>query len=186
MNLNKAIVLGRITRDPESRAMPSGKNVVSLSIATNNFWTDASGNKQESTEYHNIVAFGKLADICSQYLTKGQLILIEGRIQTRSWDDQSGIKKYRTEIIASNIQMGPRPGGTQTTPNRNANPTTQNQPEPNQTAVSQEDIPVINAEEPIDAGEKKMEGADAPAAETISAIPDMETKNEVDIKNIPF
>jgi len=93
MNFNKAIIAGRLTRDPESRAMPSGQNVVSLSIATNRVWKDSSGNKQEAVEYHNASAFGKLADICSQYLSKGQLILIEGRIQTRSWEDQSGIKK---------------------------------------------------------------------------------------------
>ncbi|MCG2808732.1 MAG: single-stranded DNA-binding protein [Candidatus Portnoybacteria bacterium] len=153
MNLNKVIIVGRLTRDPESRAMPSGKSVVSLGIATNSFWTDASGNKKEATEYHNIVVFGKLADTCSQYLTKGQLILVEGRIQTRSWDDQSGNKKYKTEIIANNMQMGPRPGGSQATPNR---------PAPAPAPVSQEDIPVINAEEP------------------------MEVKNEVDVESIPF
>lgn len=179
MNFNKAIIVGRITRDPESRVMPSGKNVVSLSVATNRVWTDAGGNKQEATEYHNVVSFGKLADICSQYLTKGQLILIEGRIQTSSWDDpKSGIRRYRTEIIADNMQMGPRPGGTQAAPQRNENTT--NQPKPNQAPVSQEDIPVIDTEEPMDAENKDSKNVSAPTANAA------ETKNEVDVKNIPF
>ena len=99
MNFNKAIIAGRLTRDPESRAMPSGQNVVSLAIATNRVWKDQSGNKQEAVEYHNVSAFGKLADICSQYLSKGQLILIEGRIQTRSWEDQSGIKNTKQKLL---------------------------------------------------------------------------------------
>lgn len=112
MNLNKVFLLGRLTRDPEQRTMPSGRPVSNFGIATNRIWTDQeSKEKQEHTEFHNIVAFGKLADICNQYLTKGQLILIEGRIQTRSWQDQDGNKKNRTEIIAENMQMGPKAGG---------------------------------------------------------------------------
>jgi len=115
MNLNKAFVVGRLTRDPEQRTMPNGRQVSNFGIATNRIWTDReSGKKQEQVEFHNIVAFGKLAEICNQYLNKGQLILIEGRIQTRSWDDQDGNKRSRTEIIAETMQMGPKAGGGRT------------------------------------------------------------------------
>ena len=178
MNFNKAIIAGRLTRDPESRTMPSGKNVVSFGMATNNYWTDTSGNKQETVEYHNIVAFGRLADTCSQYLTKGQLVLIEGRIQTSSWNDQNGNKRYKTEIIANNMQMGPRPGGAQ-----GAQPA-QNKPDQpaNQPSVSQEDIPVIEAEEPISNEQKASSNDDANKPENSSD----DTKNEVNIENIPF
>ena len=108
MNLNKAFVLGRLTADPEVRNLPSGQNVANFSIATNRIWNDKDGNRQDQTEFHNIVMFGKLADIASQYLAKGALCLIEGRIQTRSWEGQDGQKKYRTEIVAEGLQMGPR------------------------------------------------------------------------------
>ena len=111
MNLNKAFILGRLTRDPEQRTMPSGRTVSSFGIATNRVWTNRdSGEKQEQVEFHNVVAFGKLAEICNQYLNKGQLILVEGRIQTRSWDSQDGNKRSRTEIVAENMQMGPKAG----------------------------------------------------------------------------
>lgn len=109
MNLNKIFLIGRLTRDPESRNLPSGQAVSNFGLATNRFWTNQETHeKQEQTEYHNIVAFGKLAEICNQYLSKGGLVLIEGRIQTRSWQDQSGETKYRTEVIAERIQLGPR------------------------------------------------------------------------------
>jgi len=109
MNLNKVFLIGRLTRDPESRALPSGQAVSSFGLATNRIWTNPENNeKQEQTEFHNIVAFGKLADICNQYLTKGSLVMIEGRLQTRSWQGQNGETKYRTEIIAGRLQMGPK------------------------------------------------------------------------------
>lgn len=111
MDLNKAMIIGRLTRDPESRATPQGSNVASFSVATNFSWKDQSGNKQDKTEYHNIVAWRKLADICTQYLKKGSKVYIEGRMQTRSWDDQQGQKKYRTEIIADNMIMLDSKGG---------------------------------------------------------------------------
>lgn len=111
MNLNKAFLIGRLTRDPESRALPSGQAVSNFGLATNRVWTNPETNeKQEQTEFHNIVAFGGLADICNQHLNKGKLVFIEGRIQTRSWQPQDGDTKYRTEIIAERIQMGPRSG----------------------------------------------------------------------------
>jgi len=109
MNLNKVFLIGRLTRDPEARALPSGQNVSSFGLATNRVWINPENQeKQEQTEYHNIVAFGKLAEICNQYLKKGGLVLIEGRIQTRSWQDQNGGTKYRTEVIVEKMQMGPK------------------------------------------------------------------------------
>lgn len=113
MNLNKAMIIGNLTRDPETRTTPQGTNVTSFSVATNYVWNDANGNRQEKVEYHNIVAWRKLGEICAQYLTKGSKVYIEGRLQTRSWDDQQGNKKYRTEIIAENMIMLDRPGNNQ-------------------------------------------------------------------------
>jgi len=114
MNLNKAIIVGRLTRDPESRTLPSGQAISNFGMATNRVWNNPETNeKQEQTEFHNIVAFGKLAEICNQYLKKGSLTMVEGRIQTRSWQDQNGDTKYRTEIIAEKMQMGPRKGQTE-------------------------------------------------------------------------
>ncbi|MCF7795947.1 single-stranded DNA-binding protein [Patescibacteria group bacterium] len=104
-DLNKAMIIGRLTRDPESRNIPTGQLVSSFSVATNRNWKDQSGAKQEKVEFHNVVAWGKLAEICKQYLNKGKKVFIEGRLQTRSWDDQNGQKKYKTEIIAENMQM---------------------------------------------------------------------------------
>lgn len=111
MNLNKAIIVGRVTNDPDKRALPSGQSVVSFGIATNRVWYDQERQKKEETQFHNIVAFGKLADTVSQYVTKGSLILVEGRIQYRSWDDKDGQKRYKTEIVAEGLQLGPRAQG---------------------------------------------------------------------------
>jgi single-strand DNA-binding protein len=112
MYLNKAIIIGNLTRDPELRALPSGIQVTSLSIATNSVWKDKDGNKKEDTQFHNVVVFGRQAETSAQYLKKGQQVMIEGRIQTRSWDDKgSGEKKYRTEIVADNVQFGAKATG---------------------------------------------------------------------------
>src|SRR3990167_5262801 len=112
MYINKAILFGNLTRDPELRAMPSGKNVCNFSIATNRVYKDRDGKKQEQTDFHNVVVFGPQADTVNQYLKKGSSAFIEGRLQTRSWDDKtSGEKKYRTEVIAERVQFGPRAGG---------------------------------------------------------------------------
>ncbi|MDD5606554.1 MAG: single-stranded DNA-binding protein [Candidatus Pacebacteria bacterium] len=108
MNLNKIFLIGRLTRDPEVKTTSSGQMVCTFGLATNRVWKNQNKEKQEQTDFHNIVLWQRLAEIASQYLKKGSLVLIEGRIQTRSWDDQSGVKKYRTEIIAENIQMGPK------------------------------------------------------------------------------
>ena len=109
MYLNKAILIGNLTRDPELRSLPSGIKVCSFSLATNRVWKDKNGARQESADYHNIVVFGRQAETVAQYMKKGSSILVEGRIQTRSWDDKtSGEKKYRTEIVADRTQFGPK------------------------------------------------------------------------------
>lgn len=113
MNFNKAIILGRVTNQPEKRALPSGQSVCSFGVATNRVWYDAQRNKKEEVQFHNIVAFAKLADIASQYLQKGALVLIEGRIQYRSWEDKDGQKRFRTEIVAEGLQLGPKAMGQQ-------------------------------------------------------------------------
>src|SRR3990167_7242901 len=111
MYLNKALVIGNLTRDPESRALPSGVQVATFSVATNRVWKDKNGAKQESADFHNVVVFGRQAETVSQYLKKGSSVLVEGRMQTRSWDASDGTKKYRTEIVADRVQFGPRRDG---------------------------------------------------------------------------
>lgn len=110
MYLNKAIIIGNLTRDPEVRSLPSGIQVTSFSVATNRVWKDKDGAKQESTEYHNVVVFGRQAETSAQYLKKGSSVLVEGRLQTRSWESE-GQKKYRTEIVADRVQFGQRATG---------------------------------------------------------------------------
>lgn len=110
MYLNKAMVYGNLTRDPELKALPSGMNICSFSLATNRVYNDRDGKRQEQTDYHNIVVFGKQADTTAKYLTKGSSAYVEGRMQTRSWE-KDGQKQYRTEIVADRVQFGPRPGG---------------------------------------------------------------------------
>lgn len=112
MFLNKVIIIGNLTRDPELKAIPSGTKVCSFSLATNRVWKDLKGAKQEAVDFHNIVAFGRQAELIGQYLKKGSSALVEGRLQTRSWDGTDGQKKYRTEIVADRVQFGPRGGGT--------------------------------------------------------------------------
>jgi single-strand DNA-binding protein len=102
--INKAILVGNLGRDPEIRSLPSGQPVANFTMATTRKWTDKEGGRQSQTEWHNIVCFGRLAEIAGQYLTKGKQVYVEGRIQTRSWE-QNGEKKYRTEIVADNFQM---------------------------------------------------------------------------------
>ena len=112
MYLNKAILIGNLTRDPELKSLPTGTKVCSFSIATNRVWKDKNGARQESADYHNVVVFGRQAETVAQYMKKGSSILVEGRIQTRSWDDKTtGEKKYRTEIVADRTQFGPKGSG---------------------------------------------------------------------------
>ncbi|MEI7498219.1 MAG: single-stranded DNA-binding protein [Candidatus Falkowbacteria bacterium] len=105
MNLNKAMIIGNLTRDPEVKNTPSGQMVATFSVATNQIWSDQSGQRQERVEYHNIVVWRKLAEICGQYLRKGSKVYVEGRLQTREWTGQDNIKRNRTEIIGDNLIM---------------------------------------------------------------------------------
>ncbi len=108
MYINKVFLFGNLTRDPEVRALPSGGQVASFSIATNRVWKDKDGAKQESVDYHNAVCFGKQADTIAQYLRKGSSVFVEGRLTTRSWEGQDGKKNYRTEVIIDRFQFGPK------------------------------------------------------------------------------
>lgn len=108
MYLNRVMLYGNLTSDPDLKSLPNGNKVVSFGLATNRSYKDQAGNKKEVAEFHNIVAFGKLAEVFAQWLKKGKPVFLEGRIQTRSWDDANGGgKKYRTEIVAENFQFGP-------------------------------------------------------------------------------
>jgi len=106
MYLNKVFLYGNLTRDPELKALPSGQQLASFGLATNRTYKDKTGAKQEATEFHNIVAFGRSAELVAQYMKKGKPLFVEGRIQTRSWDDKDGKKQYRTEIVLDNFQFG--------------------------------------------------------------------------------
>ncbi len=110
MDLNRAQLIGNVTRDPEVRTTPTGQTVCSFGVATNSQWTDSQGQKQQRAEFHNIVAWGKLAEICGQYLAKGKKVYVEGRLQTRDWEAQDGSKRTRTEIVADNMIMLDRSG----------------------------------------------------------------------------
>jgi len=115
MYLNKALIIGNLTRDPELKSLPSGIKVCSFSVATNRVWKDKNGARQEAADFHNIVVFGRQAETVAQYMKKGSQVMVEGRMQTRSWDDAAtGAKKYRTEVIADRVQFGssgPKTGG---------------------------------------------------------------------------
>ena len=108
MNLNKIFLIGNLTRDVILKTTPSGQSVADFGLATNRVWSGSNGQKQEQAEFHNIVVWGKMAELCSQYLAKGRMVFIEGRIRTRSWQDANNQKRYKTEIIAENIQFGPK------------------------------------------------------------------------------
>ena len=132
MYLNRAIIIGNLTRDPELKTLPSGISITSFGVATNRIWKDKNNQKQESTDFHNIVVFGRQAETAAQYLRKGASVLVEGRIQTRSWDAPDGAKKYRTEIVADRIQFGPKKEGADRS---SASKTTENK----------QDVPPIDA-----------------------------------------
>lgn len=108
MNLNKVFILGRLTADPQLRTTPTGTQVASFGLATNRVWSDKAGAKQQDVEFHNVVVWSRQAEIASQFLTKGSLVLIEGRLKTRSWQDKQGQNRKTTEIICEKMQLGPR------------------------------------------------------------------------------
>jgi len=166
MNFNKVVLVGNLTSDPEMRNTPSGQPVCSFRMATNRIWTDRdSGEKKKKTEYHNIVAWRRLAEIASQYLNKGSLVLIEGRLQTRSWEDPSGNKRYKTEIVAGSMQMGPKAAqGEQDV-----------SPKPSK---KDEDIPVIEEDEEEQKESKKKQKSKKEKGN--------EDDEEIDVDDIPF
>jgi len=133
------MIIGNLTKTPEVRTTPNGISVTSFGVATNFIWTDASGNRQEKVEFHNIVAWRKLAEICGQYLRKGSKVYIEGRLQTRSWDDQTGNKRYITEIVADNMIMLDSKSASKSADQGSAMNSTQEE-----TPTIQVDEPIIN------------------------------------------
>jgi len=179
MNLNKAFVLGNVTRDPEVRSLPSGQQVTSFSIATNRFYTSGTGEKKQEAEFHNIVCFGKLADISSRYLNKGSLVLIEGRIKTRNWTNSQGIKQYRTEIIAESLQLGPKgSGGGAPATGSGSGYSKSSFQKPDPEEPKQEEIPVIEEDytpPPSNNPEEKK-----------SVSFEDNAADEIDVKDIPF
>jgi single-strand DNA-binding protein len=162
MNLNRAILVGRLTKDPESRVMPSGQQVVNFGLATSRVYKDQTGQRQEKTEFHNIVIFGKMAETAALYLKKGSMALIEGHIQTRSWQDATGNKKYRTEIVADSLQLGPK-------------------------AQNQGESAPLSSNYSQNNHLKRPEAGDQPAETSADQdIPIIEENDEIDVKNIPF
>ena len=157
MDLNKAMIIGRLTRDPEMKNTPTGTTVTSFSLATNFVWNDKDGQRQEKVEFHNIVAWRRLAEICGQYLRKGGKVYIEGRLQTRDWVGQDGVKRYRTEVIADNMIMLDR-AGSNSAPTSSETP-----PAPRETAE-----PVIDENVPTSGGEENPQ------------------EDEIKVENIPF
>ncbi len=144
MNFNKAIIAGNLTDDPDKRVTDSGTTVVNFSVATNRYYSNKAGERQQETEYHDVVFFGKTAENIAKYLSKGSSVLLEGRIQTRSWEGKDGNKRYNTEIVGQMIQFGPREnnnGGGRPAPAKNNN---QNKKK------ADEEIPVIEEDEDID------------------------------------
>jgi single-strand DNA-binding protein len=181
MNLNKAFILGNVTREPEVRSLPSGQQVTSFGIATNRFYTSGAGEKKQETEFHNVVCFGKLADISARYLNKGSLVLIEGRIKTRNWVNTAGAKQYRTEIIADSLQLGPKgsggtgSGGGYSGSNSNYGKAS-HMPEPEM--PKQDEIPVIEENYTPPANDNSVEPKSVSFEDAAA--------DEIDVKDIPF
>jgi single-strand DNA-binding protein len=157
MDLNKVILVGRVTADPQVRSTPGGQSVTTIGVATNRTWTDKAGQKQEQTEFHNVVLWGRTAEIAGQYLTKGAMVLIEGRLQTRSWTDKQGQQRKTTEVMAERMQLGPRAanaggggGGNWQGGNKGSGsgaPSSQAHDGGNDVTPSLDEIPVINLED---------------------------------------
>lgn len=146
MNLNKVFIIGRVTADPQLRTVPSGQSVTTFGVATNRVWTAKDGKRQEETEFHNIVVWGKQAEIATQFLRKGALVFIEGRLRTRSWQDKQGQNHKTVEIICERMQLGPRPASTSGSygvpVSANLKPADKNAVE--ETEIVAEEIPIID------------------------------------------
>jgi len=147
MNVNKAIIVGRLTRDPEKRSTQTGTTITSFSVATSSKWKSQDGQQNEKTEFHNVIAWGKRGDIIAQYMTKGQEIYVEGRLETSSWNDkETGKKMYRTEIVMENFEFGSKPAGGGQNNNNQQNQTPAAAPE----QPKEEEIPTINLDDEAD------------------------------------
>jgi len=168
MNLNKVYLIGRLTQDPETRATSTGQNVTTLKMATNRVWNDPSGQRKEATEYHTIIAWSRLGDIAARYLKKGGLVMIEGRLQTRSWVGKDNLKRYTTEIIAEGLQLGPRTDGARSGGFNSGDMPSRGvvMSDVKKNAPAEEDIPIIDANEPTNANleedEMKISEKDLP------------------------
>ena len=162
MNLNKVYLIGRLTQDPETRSTSSGQSVTTLRMATNRVWKDTSGERRDSTEYHTVIAWSRLGEIASQYLRKGGLVMIEGRLQTRNWTGQDNVKRYVTEIIAESLQLGPKLAGNQGGYSTEVSDIKKSSPSP----IKDADIPIIDENEPMNSGvhedEMKISEKDLP------------------------
>ena len=183
MNLNKAIIVGNLTQDPEVRTTSSGDKVANFSVATNRMWTDkTTGEKQQKAEFHNVVLWRRLAEIAEQYLNKGSLVLIEGRIETRSWQGQDGNTRYKTEIVGENMQLGPRRNGSTL---RDAS-----QPSPPAGGFGGQAGQTGQVGSPQDTsenyGNKKKATNDEEELPTIDADTPTNSDDEIDVKDIPF
>ena len=184
MNLNKAMIIGNVTRDPELKTIGNGQNVASFGVATNLVWTDQSGQKQQKVEFHNIVAWRKLGEICAQYLRKGTKIYIEGRMQTRDWVGQDGVKRFMTEIIADNMIMLDRAGAS----NNSSFQGNQFQA-PQQTQQFQSaPAPQVNAPQQFTRNEPPTISPDEPVNNPINQSSPEENPHEEEVKveDIPF
>ncbi|MEY4731179.1 MAG: hypothetical protein RL681_125 [Candidatus Parcubacteria bacterium] len=156
MDLNKTFIIGRMTADPQLRTTPSGQPVTTFGVATNRRWRDKAGAQQEDTEFHTVVAWGRQAEIATQYLKKGAMVLIEGRLRTRSWTDKNNASHKTTEIICERLQLGPRPGGA-------AAP-----------AIDQTARPGRSSD------------AEAPTAAPIEEIPTVDIEDDIKMEDLPF
>ncbi len=155
MNLNKVLIAGRLTADPELRTTPSGDHVVSFSVATNRYWRTKEGERKESTEFHNVVVWGRQAEVVNQFSKKGSIIMIEGRLQTRAWEGKDGQTRRTTEIVAENIQLGPRGGDVGPSFSKHENSAGEEEQK------HPEDIPVIDLDDSTSA-EKEINPEDLP------------------------
>ncbi|MFA5870734.1 MAG: single-stranded DNA-binding protein [Candidatus Paceibacterota bacterium] len=151
MNLNKVFIIGRLTNDPQLRNTPGGQSVASFSLATNRNWIAKNGQKQEEVQFHNIVVWGRQAEVASQFLKKGAMAFVEGRLQTRSWQDKSGQTRYTTEIVCERMQMGPRAGGVGGAPFNSGGQKEYSQESPKDNFLDdmKEELPEINLEDDI-------------------------------------
>jgi len=192
MDLNKVMIIGKLTRDPELRTIPSGMSVAQFGVATNWISKDADGNRKEGVEFHDIVMWRRLAEIASQYLRKGGKVYIEGRLQTRSWDDPNGFKRYKTEIVADNMIMLDRPptAGSASYSPVSAQAPRSSAPTFARPASAWDSKPPISENQPAEAppvkGASQDQEEDIPTINIEDEPPANQNDEEVSIEDIPF